>query len=196
MNAGAEVIDVSDKLNPVAKGYVSLPDGANGIKVVQNHAFVADYINGGVQVVNVTDPDNIFVDGYYQPSGCFALGVNVVGNNIYLADGAGGFQIYSTTLITGTGDPVNHAGANISAYPNPFRDHVVIRIAAQDAEGGLSVFDVSGRLVTNLSVTTGSAGQQCFCWDGKTQTGTEAKPGMYYYSNKSGSASGKLAKVQ
>ena len=54
MNGGVEVIDVTDKQAPVAHGYISLPDGANAIKVTENQAFVADYINGGVQVVDVT----------------------------------------------------------------------------------------------------------------------------------------------
>src|ERR1035437_10387828 len=123
---GVEIIDVTDKNNPVTRGYVGLPDGATAIKVTGNNAVVADYINGGVQIVNISDPDNPVIAGYYERSGCFALGVDVKGQNIYLADGAGGFQIYSTPLITGINIDHQSLGASSSSWPNPFSDHLKI----------------------------------------------------------------------
>ena len=195
MYGGLEVIDVTDKLAPVARGYVSLPDVANSVKVSENQAFVAAYINGGVQAVDVTDPDSPVVDGYYAPSGCFALGVNVQGNDIFLADGAGGFQIYSTTLITGIDEKENPSEASSFASPNPFADRVIISVQAQeDANHGLFIFDVSGRQVATLSPERESSGSVVFEWDGKTDAGTEAKPGLYYYRTGSGAASGKVVK--
>lgn len=113
-NGGMEVIDVTIKQNPQSLGYISLPDSPSNIKVSENHAFIADYINGGVQVVNVTDPNNLTIDGYYTRSGCFALGVRVNSNNIYLADGPAGFQIYQTNLISGS----NFSLSGTITYPN------------------------------------------------------------------------------
>ncbi len=193
MYGGVEVIDVTDKLSPVGRGYVTLPDVANGIKVKENHAFVACYINGGVQVVNVTDPDNLLIDGYYVPSGCFGLGVNVQGNDIFLADGAGGFQIYNTTLITGS-DPQDPPAAALSAFPNPFSDRIMIKVPG-DAVGSLSVHDASGRLIATLLPRKGSSGTLVYEWNGQTSSGEEVKPGFYYYSDQSGTITGKMVKV-
>jgi len=195
MNGGVEVIDVTDKQAPVARGYVSLPDGANAIKAVGNHAFVADYINGGVQAVNATDPDNLVIDGYYAPSGCFALGVNVQGSDVFIADGAGGFQIYSTTLVTGIDPPDPPDGYSSNAYPNPFTDRVRISIDKNADPGcGLSVYDASGRLVATLLSTQVSSGKVIYDWDGKTGTGSGTQPGLYYYRTSSGLISGKMVK--
>jgi hypothetical protein len=197
MNGGVEVIDVTDKQAPVARGYISLPDGANAIKAAENHAFVADYINGGVQVVNVTDPDNLVIDGYYAPSGCFALGVNVQGSDIFISDGAGGFQIYNTTLVTGISQQAPPAEFSSSAYPNPFTDHVRITIDKQADPGcGLSIYDASGRLIATLLSTRESEGSVIYDWVVKSGYGTDAHPGLYYYRTNSGSVAGKMVKVQ
>jgi hypothetical protein len=197
MNGGMEVIDVTDKQSPVSRGYITLPDVANSIAVTQNHAFIADYINGGVQVVNVADPDNLVIDGYYAPSGCFALGVSVSGNDIYLADGAAGFSVYSTPLLTGIREPGNSSNNNSGAYPNPFLDHVFIRAALNgNIKDALNVYDASGRLVVRLSSRDGSSGQAVYEWNGITESGVKAKPGFYYYSTVSGSVSGKIVKVE
>ncbi|MBN1199620.1 MAG: hypothetical protein JXA23_09730, partial [Bacteroidales bacterium] len=123
---GMEVIDVTQKLSPQARGYISLPDAAWRIDVKEQHAFLADYINGGVQVVDVSDPDNLVIDGFYARSGCFALGVRVNGNNIFLADGAAGFQIYQTDLITSSDHPGTETGSGPTAFPNPFADYIRI----------------------------------------------------------------------
>jgi hypothetical protein len=196
MNGGVEVIDVTNKLSPVALGYVSLPDVANAIKVKENQAFVASYINGGVQVVDVSDPNNPAIDGFYTRSGCFALGVNVQGNDIYLADGAGGFQIYNTSLVTGVIEKDNTPETASRAYPNPFTEAVTISIDREQAiNGNLSVFDASGRRVTTLSPGPGLSNQVLYHWNGRTGSGVGAVPGFYYYRIDHGSVSGKMVKV-
>jgi hypothetical protein len=198
-NGGMEVIDVTIKPSPQARGYISLPDAPWSIDVQENHAFLADYINGGVQVVNVTDPDNLSIDGYYTRSGCFALGVRVDGNNIYLSDGAAGFQIYKTDLITGTGKPGTELSTGSSAFPNPFNDQVQIRIDnSMNANQELSVYDASGRLIISLLPSLHEKGTDVYNWNGKTGSGMGAVPGFYYYRTDSGqgTVSGKILKLK
>ena len=142
---------------------------------------------GGVQVVNVTDPDNLVIDGYYTRSGCFALGVRVDGNNIYLADGAAGFQIYKTDLITGIGKPGTELGSGSSSFPNPFTDRLQVRIdRAMNSDQELSVYDASGRLITSLNPARHEPGKDVYIWNGKTGSGVDAVPGFYYYKTGSG----------
>jgi hypothetical protein len=197
MNGGAEVIDVTSKLAPVALGYVPLPDVGNAIKVKEDHVFVAAYINGGVQVVNVADPNNPYIDGYYARSGCFALGVNVEGNDIYLADGAGGFQIYETSLLTGLHGQKETEGVSSVAYPDPFTDHVTIQVDIENSKGlAMKVCDTYGRVVATLFPQTGSSGRAIWDWNGKTANGADAAPGIYYYTIPSVPVSGKMVKVR
>jgi len=194
---GMEVVDVTLKQTPVARGYISLPDAAWSIDVKGNHAFLADYINGGVQVVNVANPDNLVIDGYYSRSGCFALGVRVDGTNIYLSDGAAGFQIYKTDLITGTGNPPAADKSGSLVCPNPFDERV--RITISDGISGnreLSVYDASGRLITRLLPSSCQTGTLIYDWYGKTASGIEAVPGFYYFRVGSGkeTVAGKILK--
>lgn len=193
---GVEVIDVTDKNNPVTRGYAALPDGANFVKVTENMAFVADYINGGVQVVDVSDPDNPIVAGYYLRSGCFALGVDVSGTNIFLADGAGGFQIYNTDLITRTS---NYSKSTTSAvsWPNPFSNYLKIKIDAGVPSGDyLIIYDAAGNKITSLLPVENHHNQTVYEWDGKSSSGNNACPGFYYYKSATGNVCGKMIKVK
>lgn len=192
---GVEVIDVTDKNNPVVRGYCSLPDGANSVMVTENMAFVADYINGGVQVVDVTNPDNPIVAGYYKRSGCFALAVDVKGTNIYLADGAGGFQIYTTTLITGTKNNPGPADAASTSYPNPFSDQLTIT-AQTTAESGnyLRIYNSAGTLVATLFPSEYHQGETVYRWNGKSASGANVSPGFYFYKSSAGDVCGKMIK--
>lgn len=193
---GLEVIDVTDKNNPVTRGYVALPDGANSVKVTENHAFVADYINGGIQVVNVTDPDNPGVAGYYARTGCFALGVDVEGRDIFVADGAGGFQIYNTTLITGTNDAPGKGETASVSWPNPFTDRLTIRIESNiSPDQTMEIFDVTGNRIAIISPVQLHSGETIFEWNGKSSSGAVVSPGFYFYKSTSG-ASGKVVKVK
>ncbi|HSD62192.1 MAG TPA: T9SS type A sorting domain-containing protein [Ignavibacteriaceae bacterium] len=95
---GVEIVNVADPLNPSVIGYVGLPDGATGIKVVDNYAYVSNYILGGVELIDITDPANSYIIGWYKPSGCFAVGIEYNNGFIYAADGVAGFQIYRNLL--------------------------------------------------------------------------------------------------
>lgn len=198
-DGGMEVVDVSNKQSPYARGYISLPDAAWSLAVQGNYAFLADYINGGVQVVNVSDPDNLTIDGYYTRSGCFALGVGVDGENIYLADGAAGFQIYKTGLLTSIGKRGKENCHAVTSSPNPFTDRVSISINKTGISNQeLTVFDASGRLITRLLPAKDETGTHVYNWDGKTRKGMDAVPGFYYYKTDSGQGpvSGKILKIK
>ncbi len=64
---------------------------ARGIQVTGNYAYVADG-DGGLQVIDVSNPANPVRVGGYDTSGS-ALGVHVVGNYAYVADYGAGLQV-------------------------------------------------------------------------------------------------------
>ena len=91
--------------------------------------------------------------------------MNVQGNDIFLADGAGGFQIYNTTLITGIDQQDHPVMTSSSAYPNPFTDHVTIKVdKGGDPGGGLSVYDASGRLIVTILPSQESENSVYYDW--------------------------------
>jgi len=178
-NGGMEIIDVSDVQFPVTRSYITLPDVGWSIDYAEDHVFVACYINGGVQVVNVADPDNPIIDGYYARSGCFALGVRVHGNNIYLSDGPAGFQIYETQTVTRV-DDFEATSGSLKITPNPFRNEVRIEISGiSQSHAEMMISDFSGRTVATMDLPVNPDKQVNFKWDGRNQSGETVKPGVY-----------------
>ncbi len=96
-----------------------------------------------------------------------------------------------TTSINETA-PVN---IQSYAYPNPFSDNVKIGYElTRPAETAVSVFNIYGSEIKNLSYQFNSAGEYSVNWDGKTAAGTKVPAGIYFYTIKAGSSesSGKI----
>ncbi len=148
---GLEVIDVSDPANMMSVGYCYLPDVAWCVDVEGNYAYIANYILGGVEVVDISFPASPFIAAYYKRSGCFGLGVAIEGSHTFLADGLAGFQIHENLIITGMDENEPRTGVGMNVYPNPANDVVNIDFAAEnDGFYSVSVFDLTGRLITTI----------------------------------------------
>ncbi|MBI5169132.1 MAG: family 16 glycosylhydrolase [Candidatus Eisenbacteria bacterium] len=67
-----------------------------------------------------------------------------------------------------------------AAAPNPFRSSTTLRFAVQKGERyAVTVHDLSGRRVRELESGRGLAGERTVSWDGRTDTGASAAPGVY-----------------
>lgn len=192
---GVEVVDVSDPLNPSVIGYVDLIDGSTGITLEGNYAYVSEYILGGLQVVDISDPSSPTLAGWYEPSGCFALGVDENNGFVYVADGIAGFQIYRNLLVTPVSVAIEKTMAEnfilYQNYPNPFNPSTKIKFtvpsviasgAKQSEFVTLKVFDILGREIATLVNEEKPTGESELEFDG-----TGLPSGVYFYQLKAGS---------
>jgi hypothetical protein len=71
---------------------------------------------------------------------------------------------------------------DIAVFPNPFSEGVTISFAGRSAVSDLNVgvYDVSGRLVTNLHKGYAPAGEIALAWDGKDALGRPVPSGVYF----------------
>jgi hypothetical protein len=69
----------------------------------------------------------------------------------------------------------------LGAVPNPFRETTSIRyFVSQAGRGRLEIFDPAGRLVQTLATRDLAAGFGVVTWDGQTDQGLMAAPGVYF----------------
>ncbi len=67
--------------------------------------------------------------------------------------------------------------------PNPFNPSTTVAFSlATAANVELSVFDITGRLVTTLASGEFPAGSHAAVWDGRDEAGRETASGIYFYS--------------
>lgn len=99
---GLYIINISNPANPSLAGHISTAPGQAWDAHVQgNHAYVADDQNGGLQVIDVSDPYHPNIVGNYDTPG-WAFSLSVDSNFVYMADG------YTGSLqILNIGDPTN-----------------------------------------------------------------------------------------
>ena len=107
----------------------------------------------------------------------------------------GGEQVYPSLTWSGTGSRVrldeltSEPGGDIPAYPslgqnypNPFNPSTTISFALPSrAEVRLSIFTVTGQLVSRLAEGTYPAGTHTLTWDGRNRDGRLVSSGVYLY---------------
>jgi len=70
---------------------------------------------------------------------------------------------------------------HISAYPNPFSQQSTIRVdLPQSRQLSLSVYNLKGQRLRDLSRAALAAGTHTFSWDGKDDGGLDVPNGMYF----------------
>jgi hypothetical protein len=114
---GVKVFDVTDLQHPVYKASVPLED-AHSVYVARTYAYVAAGKNGLV-ILNVTHPEEPFIDQWYNADGCIndlhdvKLGITYSSEFAYLADGENGLRVVQLT------SPETPGSAGFSPRPYP-----------------------------------------------------------------------------
>ncbi len=92
---------------------------------------------------------------------------------------SGGLDTYTYLPETKT----ESADLEIKLSENPFRDHLVITLAAKkEVSGRLQIFSPGGRLVYDFGDVNLADEKQSFFWNGKSQSGNEVFSGLYFVS--------------
>lgn len=177
---GLEIFDISAPSAPQRIASLLLPGPA--VKVTRGAALalVADHVQGGLQVVEVSDPRNPVSMGGYL-TGTYAHGVAVAGELACLADGDG-LKVFR--VLTDATPAVTPAPAPVSLevnFPNPFSGGTHIRWATREAgPQRLEVFDALGRRVRTLFDGWRDAGAGVVQWDGRSGAGVRVAGGVYF----------------
>ncbi len=65
-------------------------------------------------------------------------------------------------------------------YPNPFKDRITVEYELDSpANISLRIYDMTGKVIREISNASVTAGQHEMTWDGKTVSGNAARPGIY-----------------
>jgi hypothetical protein len=118
------------------------------------YVYASCYILGGVQAINISDPTNPDVAGYYYRSGLFALNVTADGNDIYVADGSDGFQIYNHDALFTNVENSIQVSKEINTYPNPSNGFINVNM---ENATEVVVFDQTGRFLKKEKLIDGKA---------------------------------------
>jgi len=153
---GVEVVDVSNPQAPVTVAYqeILMSSGLYNLDVSPfGFVYAAAYIYGGVQAIDISDPENPDLTGYYYPTSVFALNVTADGNDIYVSEGIGGFQIYDHEELINDVDEKIITALEMNAFPNPSNGFIYL-----DAENAkeVVVFDQAGRFLKKEKLNNGN----------------------------------------
>jgi hypothetical protein len=87
-------------------------------------------------------------------------------------------------VVTGTNDPPGLRNYLSRNHPNPFNPTTIIEYSIRErGRVTLTIHDVTGRVVRTLvdEVQTPRFGYSAVTWDGRSDTGTPAASGVYFY---------------
>jgi len=129
----------------------------------------------------------------YDAVGGTSTGLPRDGERVHIR--VGGEQVYPSLTWSGTGSRVrldeltSEPGGDIPAYPslgqnypNPFNPSTTISFSLPSrAEVRLSIFTVTGQLVSRLAEGTYPAGTHTLTWDGRNRDGRLVSSGVYLY---------------
>ncbi len=151
IEGGFGVINVIDPANPAEESYLQLGDAAWAIDIFGNYAFVANYINEGVQVINIANSLMPFVEGFFKRSGCFAVNVTYDAGHVFVSDGPAGFDIYKFDLLSGTEDNLLAHNFDLQVQPNPAKDKISVSVELGSSQNlTIALYNLEGQMIKSL----------------------------------------------
>jgi hypothetical protein len=183
------VYDVSDHSSPVLLS--SLDVYGSDIALQNNYAFIGSNFYYPVYVIDIADPFNPDLVGWYftglHAGGGPSYRLKVSDYNIYVTCDARGLHIFRFTGAPGIEEVRSkRQEARLQVYPNPFRDRIDIRwemvdVRLKRADFSLKIYDVGGRLVKSFLLPTAySLLLTEVSWNGVNDAGQKLPSGVYF----------------
>lgn len=197
------VVDISDAANPRLMARYTAREFCHGIDANGRFVFAA-CAQVGTLIYDLSDPSHPIAAGN-QDTPDYAYNVAVEDDFAYVADGSGLQVIHSqcaarSPSAVGLGAPASSVSWVPSfAYPVPFASQAMIETVLQTpGDLRLEILDSGGRIIRNLACGAHPAGRITWSWDGVTESGHRAAPGVYFYRIRSPSifSSGRLIRIR
>ncbi len=179
---------------------VCFAGGLGAVSPADFHHQVADLVNGGAlpgamtegpaprsvlieQGIVLDDPDEYLLfqaerGVYHDDRGDWVTNEPTLTANATACMLAALFDARAATPGSLTEAPVR-ARFGINAAPNPFATETALRLAGTAAPPSLDVYNVQGERIARVLLGPDGAGVSSGRWDGRTQTGRPAPPGVY-----------------
>jgi hypothetical protein len=146
---------------------------ANAVTVVGNYAYA---VGDGLEILDISNPAHPSFKGYDETSSDFALGVQVVGNYAYVADGSSGLQIIN---ISNPSLPTLQGNYDTSGYARGVQ--VIGNYAyVADENSGLQIIDISNPTTPTLKGNYDTSGDDFFSAEGVQIVGNYAYVADWY----------------
>ena len=181
-SAGLQIIDVSNPQIPVLLESI-LPHATSYIytcTVQGNRLYVSDYNWNEISIYDISIPQSpVLLHIYAWNLSTENMCIN--GNTLYTANGWYGLNIHELSAVDMTEDVVAAVPQpGLTIYPNPFRAETTLAVSLPRVERvKLSLYNLRGQLVRELSDGFRAQGQHSFTWDGKDDNGRDVSAGIY-----------------
>ncbi len=181
------VYDVSDHSSPVLLSSLDIL-GRGGIALQNNYAFVGSSYEYPVYVIDVANPFNPDLVGWYftglHAGGGPSYRLKVSDYNIYVTCDERGLHIFRFTGAPGIEEVRSKKQkVRLQVYPNPFRQMTTIKfqIPSSKSQVTMSIYDASGRLVKNFNLKSEISNLQSeVSWNGVDDAGQKLPSGVYF----------------
>jgi hypothetical protein len=195
-------LDVSAPLNSCTVG-IQNASRNDGLQVVFNATYLRDsmavrfqsappWLSAPLEAGAVAAGDSIDVDITFDATG-LDPGVYTAQLFVLTNDLVNPSVLLPVTMEVVDPTPIGHAPAMPAVYalaqnaPNPFGPNTTIEFSLPvRGEAELRVYDTSGRLVRTLVAAGLEAGVHRYVWDGRSDRGTLASSGAYFYRLRAG----------
>jgi C1A family cysteine protease len=184
--SGLHTVDLDAPVNIAANDdfYVYLSLSVGGVPFDRT-SDVPVLLGGGFKTIvpSAANPN----ESFYKENG--------VWKDFYYFDDPSGFQNTGNfcikalaNLATGTGsNPMDDSQPGVLGqnYPNPFNDETVINFnLTETSNAEISIMNMVGQEIMKLKMEEHNSGHHNVRWDGKQSSGSDAGPGIYFYSLK------------
>ncbi|MBI4721489.1 MAG: T9SS type A sorting domain-containing protein [Candidatus Stahlbacteria bacterium] len=180
------IINVSNPSSPFILSNCYTPGAPVGIYIVDNYAYLSTMyidadtgrVEGGLRVVNISNPNIPVLLASYNPPGGDALDVYVQGDLIYVGASYDGLIILRH-ITSGVEEKESRVeSSELKVFPNPFVKYTEVR--GQRTENRIQIYDIMGRLVEEERFFADAQNDRANAQNDRLKIGKDLPRGIYF----------------